>query len=157
MITIALSTVIGAPRERVWEALTEPAEIARWDERLLSWNGGEGRPLGAGGLLRGRYRLGAVPVALTVSVLGAEEATRLEVDVCMGLFRFRETSLLADESRTQTRLSMRVAAENALPVVGGVIDRFDVRKMASERVDERLRQLRAWCETPPTPSAGTFA
>ena len=31
-----MSTVIGAPRERVWDALTKPAEMTRWDPRLLS-------------------------------------------------------------------------------------------------------------------------
>ena len=72
------------------------------------------------------------------------------------LFRFRETCILSDESRTQTRLSLRLAAPNAMPIVGGVIDRFDVRKMAAERVDERLQALRSWCESTP-PGDGAFA
>ena len=34
MISIALSTAIGAGRETVWRALTQPSELIRWDERI---------------------------------------------------------------------------------------------------------------------------
>lgn len=148
MITIAMSTVIGAPRERVWDALTVPAEVARWDARVVSLVDHPSGPLREDDVMRCRYRFGAVPIELTARVLTASPGARLDVAVTVGLFRFRETYLVVDESRTQTRLSLRLAAPNAMPVVGGVIDRFDVRKMASERVDERLRELQKWCEQP---------
>ena len=151
-----MSTVIGAPRERVWDALTVPAELARWDPRVLSIREGPTAALADGDCLVARYRLGAVPVDYTLRVLSAAPTERLDASVAVGLFRFRETAILADESRTQTRLSLRLAAPNAMPVVGGVIDRFDVRKMAAERVDERLHALRIWCESTP-PVDGPFA
>jgi hypothetical protein len=157
VITIAMSTVISAPRERVWDALTNPAEMTRWDPHLLSSMGSPSGPLREGDVMRCRYRVGSVPVQQKLEVLTALTGARLEVEVTLGLFRFRETCLLTDESRTQTRLSLRLAAPNAMPVVGGVIDRFDVRKMASERVDERLRVLREWCEQPLSPGAATWA
>ena len=83
-------------------------------------------------------------------MLTTAPGSRIDTAVSLGLFRFRETSILTDESRTQTRVALRLAAPNAMPVVGGVIDRFDVRKMAAERVDERLQALRVWCEDAPT-------
>lgn len=156
MITIAMSTVIGAPRERVWDALTVPAEIARWDPRVLAILESPPGPLREGEVMRCRYRLGAVPIDLSARVLGAAPGARLDSAVEVGLFHFRETYLLVDESRTQTRLSLRLAAPNAMPVVGGLIDRFDVRKMASERVDERLSALRDWCEQPPASDQPAF-
>ena len=143
-----MSTVIGAPRERVWDALTTPAELGRWDPRVLAVRAAPAGPVREEDVLRTHYRVGALPVECRVQVLTQSPGTRLETDVTLGLFRFRETYLLSDESRTQTRLSLRLAAPNAMPVVGGVIDRFDVRKMASARVDERLRALREWCERP---------
>ena len=149
MITIAMSAVIGAPRERVWDALTVPVEMARWDLRLLSIQEGPARasePLEVGDHIRARYRMGAVPIGYTLRVLTTTPRSRIDTAVSLGLFRFRETSILTDESRTQTRIALRLAAPNAMPVVGGVIDRFDVRKMAAERVDERLQALRVWCE-----------
>jgi hypothetical protein len=157
VITIAMSTVIGAPRERVWDALTNPAEMTRWDPRLLSCAGSPSGPLGDGDVMHCRYRVGNVPVQQKLEVLCAVPGARFEATVTLGLFRFRETCLLTDESRTQTRLSLRLAAPNAMPVVGGVIDRFDVRKMASERIDERLRVLREWCEQPMAPGTSTWA
>ena len=35
LITVALSTTIGAPRNRVWHALTDASERPLWDERVL--------------------------------------------------------------------------------------------------------------------------
>ncbi len=152
-----MSTVIGAPRERVWDALMNPAEIARWDERFVSCTEAPDGPLRAGDVMRGRYRVGSIPVEQKLHILTVTPGARLEATVTVGLFRFREAYLLTDESRTQTRLALRLAAENAMPVVGGMLDRFDVRKMASERVDERLRLLREWCEQPLASGAGSWA
>jgi hypothetical protein len=33
--------------------------------------------------------------------------------------------------------------------VGGTIDRFDVRRMAAEYVDTKLRAVQQWCENRP--------
>ena len=30
--------------------------------------------------------------------------------------------------------------------MGDVVDRFDVRRLATEHVDETLRSIQAWCE-----------
>jgi hypothetical protein len=35
LITVALSVTIGAPAERVWQALTDPNERVAWDDRIL--------------------------------------------------------------------------------------------------------------------------
>jgi hypothetical protein len=157
MITIAMSSVIGAPRNRVWDALTDPAEMCRWDPGLISWPETPADPLREGDVLRSRYRVGSLPVQQMLRVVSALPDSRLESDVTLGLFHFRETYLLTDESRTQTRLSLRIAAPNAMPIVGGVVDRFDVRKMAAERVDERLRRVRDWCEQANGPDVNAFA
>ena len=151
-----MSTVIGAPRERVWDALTIPAEIARWDRRVLALPERPAGPLREDDVLNCRYQMGAIPLDYKLHVLTSAPGARLDTEISMGLFRFRETYLVVDESRTQTRLSLRLTAPNAMPVVGGLIDRFDVRKMASDRVDERLRGLREWCEQPVAADASLF-
>ena len=64
-------------------------------------------------------------------------------------------------------MGLHLAAGNSIAVVGGMVDRFDVRRLAAEYVDGKLRGLRAWCEGPteaprapvrkpvaPTPSEG---
>jgi hypothetical protein len=36
-----------------------------------------------------------------------------------------------------------------VPVVGGELDRFDVRRLAAEMVDRNLRSIQKWCENHP--------
>jgi len=44
---------------------------------------------------------------------------------------------------------MRVVASNSIPIVGGEIDRFDVREMATNHVDLTLRSVQKWCADQP--------
>lgn len=82
---------------------------------------------------------------------------RLHSDVTLGLFRFEQTwSLGPAETSDHTRLGLHLAAASSMAVVGGTVDRFDVRRLAARYVDEKLRALRGWCEqpasaTPPPP------
>lgn len=149
MITTALSTGVGAPRARVWRALTDPAEIARWDERAEGLLEPAARALAPGRVLRWRYRLAGVPLVFREEVLEVVPDEKLRSAVRLGLFRFEQTFSLADDPADpgRTRLGLRLAAGNAVPVVGGLLDRFAVRRQAAELADARLRALQKWCET----------
>lgn len=152
MIAIAMSTVVHSPRDRVWRALTVPAEVVRWDERMEALVEPVPDYPSAGQLARWRCRMGAVPVELRDRPLEVVPGQRLRSDVRFGLFHFEETYTLVGEPDTQgpdTRLSLRLAASNVLPLVGGALDRFAVRSMASEIVDANLRAIQKWCETHP--------
>jgi hypothetical protein len=148
VITTALSGAVSTERARVWRAITDPAERLRWDEPLLALlehREGDGA---VGETLRWRYRLGRVTIVLREQTLERLPEERLRSDVCMGLFRFERTwTLAADAGGTQrTRVGLGLVASNSIPVVGGVVDRFDVRRMAAEYVDTKLRSLRLWCQ-----------
>jgi hypothetical protein len=69
----------------------------------------------------------------------------------MGLFRFDETFTLALEpgAPSRTRLQLKIVAANSIPIVGGLLDRFAVRRIATDLVDEKLRALQKWCEANP--------
>jgi hypothetical protein len=155
VITIALSTVIGAERERVWRALTRPGERIRWDERLVELLDPAGDAPAPGRRVRWRYRLGALAVELQESPLEVRPPERLHCDVALGLFRFSVVYTLGVESGApagaadRTQLSLRLSTENSMPVVGGTLDRFDVRRVASEYLDAQLRALQKWCESAP--------
>jgi uncharacterized protein YndB with AHSA1/START domain len=149
VITTALAVPVGAPRARVWRALTDPAEVIRWDESLLALlEPADDYPL-VGQHVQWRCHLGAVPVVLHDRPLEVVARQRLRSDVSMGLFRFDQTWSLADEveGSERTRLGLRLAASNSIAVVGGEVDRFDVRRMAAEYVDTKLRSLQKWCES----------
>jgi hypothetical protein len=150
VITTAMSTVIGAGRSRVWRALTEASEVVRWDEHVLELLEPPGEYPRVGRQVHWRYRLGAVPIVLHECPLEVIPDARLRSSVALGLFRFDETFQLATEpgERERTRLSLKLVAGNSLPVVGGMLDRFAVRRLASEFVDTKLRALQRWCERP---------
>lgn len=146
-----MAAVIGAPRERVWRALTSPQELIRWDDRVValargadSGNGRRVRP-------QQRYRWGSVWVDLRYQPLEVIPGRRLRLEVSLGLFRFEATYTLSPEEAdpTRTRLSLRLAFSNSVPVVGGCVDRFDLRRVGSQLVSENISALQCWCEGRP--------
>jgi uncharacterized protein YndB with AHSA1/START domain len=147
VLTISMSTLVHAPRERVWRALTDPAEVVRWDERVLGLRGtADGYP-SAGHAVHWRYRVGSVPLDLSEQALEVVPLQRLRLARSFASLRFEETFSLGDEGDpSSTRLSLRLAVRNSVPTLGGALDRFDVRRFASELVDESLRGLQRWCE-----------
>jgi uncharacterized protein YndB with AHSA1/START domain len=157
VITIAMSAVIGATRARVWRALTVPEEVIRWDERLLSLEAPAPRHPRVGESVRWRCRLGAVAVDLLERPIEVVPCKRLVSEISLGLFRFEETCGLADEAgdASRTRLSLRLVASNSVPLVGGLLDRFEVRELATTMVDAKLKSLQRWCERGPRAGAGS--
>jgi hypothetical protein len=43
---------------------------------------------------------------------------------------------------------LKLVASNSMPVVGGALDRFAVRRLAAEFIDAKLRGVQRWCEAP---------
>ena len=54
-----------------------------------------------------------------------------------------------NETGPRTRLGMKLVTTSSVPVVGDVVDRFGVRKMAAERIDQTLRSVQDWCHQNP--------
>ena len=109
--------------------------------------------------IRWRYRLGTVPIVMHDRPLEVATHEKLRSTLSLGLLQLESTHTLAvDGEASMTRLSHKVLASNSAPVVGGSIDRFDIRRIATEFVDTRLRSLKAWIENeenrkPPIPKA----
>ena len=148
MITTVMSTVIDAGRERVWRAITLPDEVVRWDERTVALvDPPNGYPR-IGEKVRWRYRLGTVRVIRHERPMEVAPGLLLRSSISLGGLRFDETYTLTPEpgEPDRTRLAIRLVSPNAAPVVSGLLDRFDVRRLALELVDSRLRSLQKWCE-----------
>ena len=146
LITIAMSKVIRSPRARVWRALVTPDELIRWDGRRVALEAPIPDYPAPGRSARWRCLLGSVTVSHTEDPLEVVTAERLRSAVRLGPFEFEEIYTLADEAPASTRLSLRLVAKNTVPLLGGELDRFDVRRMSAERVDETLARLARWCE-----------
>lgn len=146
-----MSVAVSAARTRVWRAITVPDELIRWDERIVSLlDPPDGYPR-AGQQIRWRYRLGAIPVTLRNSAVEVVPCERLHTAASMGLFRFDETFTLGleDDDPKRTRLQLKLTSANSLAVVGGLLDRFAIRRLSSELVDRKLRCIQKWCENHP--------
>ncbi|MDP7572994.1 MAG: hypothetical protein QF391_15440, partial [Myxococcota bacterium] len=64
-------------------------------------------------------------------------------------FRFEQTwSLRPAQTSGRTRFGLHLATANSVAVVGGIVDRFGVRRLTARYADEKLCALRSWCERP---------
>jgi hypothetical protein len=151
VITLAMSAVINADRGRVWRALTVPSELIRWDGRLVALIDSDTDYPRVGQQVRWRYRLTAIPIILHERPLEVKPIVRFRSELALGPFCFDETYTLGVErgEPDRTRLALRLVAPKSVPVVGGVLDRFAVRRVAADFVDARLRSVRKWCEDHP--------
>jgi hypothetical protein len=151
VISVSMAAVIGAPRERVWSALTSPQELIHWDDRMVMLAQGADPGVGRRARPRQRYRLGSVCVDLRYRPLEVVPLRRLRSKVSLGLFRFEAIYTLSKEDGDprRTRLSLRLAFSNSVPVVGGCVDRFDLRRLASQLVAGHIYALQCWCESRP--------
>jgi uncharacterized protein YndB with AHSA1/START domain len=143
-----MSTVVHAPRSRVWRAVAEPAEMIRWDEHRIALEEPAPDYPQPDQIAHWRYRLGSVPVDRRDRATEVVPGSRLRLEIDFGSFRCEETYTLVDEDGDQkTRLSLRLVSNtNSVPLVSGALDRFDVRRLASELVDGSLRAVQKWCE-----------
>lgn len=145
-----MSTTITADRERVWRALTTPSELIRWDDQIVALLDPAPDFPNPGQIVRWRYRIGSIEIDVHQTIRKIQPGERLESAISLGLFHFDETYTLASEDGApdQTRLRLSVVSSNSMPVVGGLIDRFTVRRLSAKLVDSRMRAVAKWCENP---------
>jgi len=170
VITVALTATIGAPSERVWRALVDPHERIAWDERVLGEvvlpaAGRARRPTrsrepASADPVRGarsrnaarkrwRFRLGGVPLVLQDETISVEDGERIASRISIGSMHFDQTLTLHredDETGPRTRLGMKLVVHNSIVVIGDVVPRLDVQRLAIEYVDTTLRQVQQHCE-----------
>ena len=148
MLAVNMSVAIQAERRRVWRALVRPDEMAAWDpvrSSALAVPPDYPKP---GVVARWRAQLRGVPMLLVEEPLEVTPAERLRAELRLALVRLETTWTLGPDpvDQRRTRVSLKVVSPNSIPLVGGLLDRFGVRGLVQELVDESLRALRAWCE-----------
>lgn len=143
-----MATVVAAPRSAVWSALADPEQIARWRPGVEGALGAAEPSPTAGRRLRFRCRLQGVPVTLEETALEVAPEERLRSELRFGLFRCEEIFALAaaDPDGGHTRVSLRITAPSETPLMGTSLDRFAVRRFATDLAGTCLRALRDWCE-----------
>ena len=98
--------------------------------------------------------MGSVPIVMREQPIEVVAGRKLHSKVTLGSLHFDQTFTLNLEhdpanvgDGTKTLLGMKVVASNSAPVLGAVIDRFEVRRLTVDRVDATLRAITKWCES----------
>jgi hypothetical protein len=145
VITVGLSAEVAATRARVWSALADPGELATWRPGLRAVEDTPTWPL-AGATLFSLVRVHGLPLVVRETAVEAIAAERLHARLRVGLFHCDATFSLSVLAGEHTRVALKLEVANELPVVGGTLDRFSVRRIATELAATRLAALREACE-----------
>jgi uncharacterized protein YndB with AHSA1/START domain len=141
-----MAAVVAAPRGPVWSALTEPEQLIHWRPGAHALLESSSREPVPGRTLRLRCLLHDLPVALEERVLEASYEEKLRSELRFGLFHAEETFTLAAPDGGHTRVSLCLTTSSEAPLLGGSLDRFGVRRFATELAGHSLAALRDWCE-----------
>jgi uncharacterized protein YndB with AHSA1/START domain len=153
VITVGLASVMVAPRARIWTALVDPKEVVHWRPGSV----GESHPSEpypcVGAAVRWQCRVHDLPIVLHETPLEVVPGKQLRSRLRLGLFRFEESFTLAPSpgEPERTRVGLHVYVPNEMPIVGGTLDRFAVRRLATELGGTHLQALRDWCESSRAP------
>jgi Polyketide cyclase / dehydrase and lipid transport len=145
--SFAETVEIAADRERVWRALSIPAEVVCWDTGVVE-------PLDAppdyprvGQHVRWRYRLGPLPLILHDRPTRVEPASVLRSSIRLALFDFDETYTLRDQGAA-TQLTAELSVVSPVPVLGCLLERIVGRPLARSTVRRSLVAIKRHCERP---------
>jgi uncharacterized protein YndB with AHSA1/START domain len=148
LITVGMSAAVSASRSRVWAALADPAQVARWRPGVVALREGGGAYPRVGQPVAWRCRVRELPIVLHETPTDVVPGERLHARLRLGLFHYEAhftLAALAGET-TRARVGLQIQVPNELPLVGGTLDRFDVRRLATELAATDLMALRDWCE-----------
>ena len=148
LITLAMSEVVAAPRASIWSALANPAQALHWRPGAIAVLTPVLDEFLPGRRVRLRCQLAGVPVVLEELALEVWREEKLRSELRLGLFHCEETFTLtvADPDGGHTRVSLRITTPSETPLVGESLDRFAVRRFATELASSSLAGLREWCE-----------
>ena len=149
MITSALTVAISAEPQRIWRALSDPAEIVHWDESRTGLV--EPSPPYPEGPVRWRSRVGGVQLVLREACLESTPQRCLRTQCSSGSLRYEQMYRLdrrdvEGAKAPRTSASLKISSSNRVALLGAELNRFEVRQMMISRIDQTLRSLRAWCE-----------
>lgn len=135
---VVVEVVIGAPRQRVWRALTDPAEVCRWTGlEMADVPGGYPTP---GQHARWGLRVGPVTLTLHDRVVGVDPPARLAADLAIALVRVAEEYQL-DAGPGGTVLVSRNVVRSTIPGLGRL-----ARALVARDVRSSLASLAAFCQ-----------
>ncbi len=132
--------------QQVWAALSDPEQIGRWRPGIVREEAQRGRFPDPGAELRYRCRLQGLPVALRIVAREAMAGERLRTELRLGLFRCEEGFRIQAIDGSRTRVGLKIRTPSEMALVGESLDRFAVRRFATDLASVQLQAIRDWCE-----------
>jgi hypothetical protein len=139
---------IAADRERVWRALSIPAEVVCWDTGVVEPLDDPPDYPRAGQHVRWRYCLGPLPLILHDSPTQVERASVLRSSIRLGPFDFDETYTLRDKGLSATHLTAELSLASTVPILGSLLERIVGQPLARSTVRSSLAAIKRHCERP---------
>jgi len=147
LIEFSETVRIAASAERVWRALTVPAEVVQWDSGIIE-------PLDAppdypqpGQHVRWRYRYGPIPLILDDRPSRVVEKSILQSSINLGPFAFDETYELDSPEPLVTLLTANLTVSSRLSVLGSLLERAAGAPLARTTVRTSLQAIKRHCES----------
>ena len=140
-----MGTGIEADRERVWSAISDPQQVAKWRPGVEDIGSPEASFPTEGRRFKWLCRLNEIPINLVETPISVIDGVRIESEIQFGLFRFYQT-LMISKTAAGSRVTIQIETPNRMSLVGGTLDRFAVRRFATELASTYLQAIRDWCE-----------
>jgi uncharacterized protein YndB with AHSA1/START domain len=140
---------IAAGRERVWRALSIPAEVVRWDTGVVEPIDAPADYPRAGQHVRWSYRLGPLPLILHDRPTQVEPPSVLRSSIRLGPFDFDETYTLREAGASLTQLTAELSLSSTTPLLGPLLERALGRPLARSTVHSSLVAIRRHCQQSP--------
>ncbi len=148
MRSFAETIEIVADSDRVWRALSIPAEVICWDTGVVEPLDAPPDYPSAGQHVRWRYRLGPLPLILHDCPTRVESGSLLRSSIRLGPFDFDETYTLRDKGASATQLTAELSVASAVPVLGSLLERIVGQPLARSTVRNSLAAIKRHCERP---------
>ncbi len=147
MIEFSETVQIATSVERVWRALTAPAEVVQWDSGVIE-------PIDAppdypqpGQHVRWRYRYGPIPLILDDRPSEVVSNSILRSSITLGPFAFDETYRLRSPGPSVTLLAAELTLCSRVPVIGSLLERAAGAPLARNTVRTSLQAIKRHCES----------
>ncbi|HKI86482.1 MAG TPA: SRPBCC family protein [Thermoanaerobaculia bacterium] len=137
---------IAAGPERVWRALSVPAEVICWDTGIIE-------PIDAppdyprpGQHVRWRYRLGPLALILHDRPTRVDPPSVLRSSIRLGPFDFDETYTLRAKGASATQLTADLSLSSTTPLLGSLLERTLGQPLARSTVRSSLAAIKRHCQ-----------
>ncbi len=147
LIEFSETVRIATSVERVWRALTVPAEVVQWDSGVTEPIDAPSDYPQPGQQVHWRYRYGPIPLILVDCPSEVVPNSILRSSISLGPFAFDEIYRLSSSEPSVTLLTAKLTLWSRVPVIGSLLERVAGAPLARTTVRTSLQAIKRHCES----------